>query len=196
MLVPEEDESTTVVDVVVNSENHTTLEAAVVAAGLVETLSGDGPFTVFAPTDAAFELLPEGLISELLDDPSGDLTTILTHHVHSGNVLSTDLSNGMMVPTLAGTELTVSIMDGMVQIDNANVSVADIETDNGVVHVIDAVLIPSNLNINDINLYPSQDDYLYSIDIMGRKITNLNTHQIIFDVYTSGKVIKRFKTKN
>ena len=196
VLVPEENESTTVVDVVVNSENHTTLEAAVVAAGLVETLSGDGPFTVFAPTDAAFELLPEGLISELLDDPSGDLTTILTHHVHSGNVLSTDLSNGMMVPTLAGTELTVSIMDGMVQIDNANVSVADIETDNGVVHVIDAVLIPSNLNINDINLYPSQDDYLYSIDIMGRKITNLNTHQIIFDVYTSGKVIKRFKTKN
>ena len=84
----------------------------------------------------------------------------------------------------------------MVQIDNANVSVADIETDNGVVHVIDAVLIPSNLNINDINLYPSQDDYLYSIDIMGRKITNINTHQIIFDVYTSGKVIKRFRTKN
>ena len=127
---------------VVNSENHTMLEAAVVAAGLVETLSGDGPFTVFAPTDAAFALLPEGLVAQLLEDPTGDLTTILTHHVHSGNVLSTDLINGMMVPTLAGTELTVSLMDGMVQIDNANVSVADIETDNGVVHVIDAVLVP------------------------------------------------------
>ena len=87
-------------------------------------------------------MLPEGLIDQLLEDPTGDLTTILTHHVHSGNVLSTDLSNGMMVPTLAGTELTVSIMDGMVQIDNANVSIADIETDNGVVHVIDAVLVP------------------------------------------------------
>jgi len=176
---------------VVNSEDHTTLEAAVVAAGLVETLSGDGPFTVFAPTDDAFALLPEGLIAELLEDPSGDLTTILTHHVHSGNVLSTDLSNGMMVQTLAGTELTVSIMDGMVQIDNANVSIADIETDNGVVHVIDAVLVQNNLNINDVNILPSQDKYLYSIDIMGRRITNIFPHQIIFDVYSSGKVIKR-----
>ena len=196
VLVPEEDESTTVVDVVVNSENHTTLEAAVVAAGLVETLSGDGPFTVFAPTDAAFALLPEGLVAQLLEDPTGDLTTILTHHVHSGNVLSTDLSNEMIVPTLAGTELTVNIMDGMVQIDNANVSVADIETDNGVVHVIDAVLIPSDLNIDDANVLPSQDNYLYSIDIMGRKINNVLYQQIIFDVYSSGKVVKRFITKN
>ena len=196
VLIPEEDESTTVVDVVVNSENHTTLEAAVVAAGLVETLSGNGPFTVFAPTDAAFALLPEGLIAQLLEDPSGDLTTILTHHVHSGNVLSSDLSNGMMVPTLAGTELSVSIMDGMVQIDNANVSVADIETDNGVVHVIDAVLIPSDLNIVNANIYPSKDDYLYSIDIMGRKITNELSHQIIIDVYSSGKVVKRYTNKN
>ena len=196
VLVPEEDESTTVVDVVVNSENHTTLEAAVVAAGLVETLSGDGPFTVFAPTDAAFALLPEGLVAQLLEDPTGDLTTILTHHVHSGNVLSTDLTNGMMVPTLAGTELTVSLMNGMVQIDNANVSFADIETDNGVVHVIDAVLVPNDLNIDHENILLPQDNYLYSIDIMGRKINNVLYHQIIFDVYSSGKVVKRFITKN
>ena len=189
-------QSTTVVDVVVNSENHTMLEAAVVAAGLVETLSGDGPFTVFAPTDAAFALLPEGLIDQLLEDPTGDLTTILTHHVHSGNVLSTDLINGMMVPTLAGTELTVSLMDSMVLIDNANVSIADIETENGVVHIIDAVLVPSNLNIDDENILPSQDDYLFSIDIMGRKITDVLSSQIIFDVYSSGKVIKRYTNKN
>ena len=102
----------------------------------------------------------------------------------------------MMVPTLAGTELTVSLMDGMVQIDNANVSVADIETDNGVVHVIDAVLVPSDLNIDDENILPSQDDYLFSIDIMGRKITNVLSHQIIFDVYSSGKVLKDLPTKN
>ena len=196
VLVPEEDQSTTVVDVVVNSENHTILEAAVVAAGLVETLSGDGPFTVFAPTDAAFALLPEGLIDQLLEDPTGDLTTILTHHVHSGNVLSTDLINGMMVPTLAGTELTVSLMDSMVLIDNANVSIADIETENGVVHIIDAVLVPSDLNIDDENILPSQDDYLFSIDIMGRKITDVLSSQIIFDVYSSGKVIKRYTNKN
>ena len=80
---------------------------------------------------------------------------------------------GMMVPTLAGTELTVSLMNSMVLIDNANVSVADIETENGVVHVIDAVLIPSDLNIDDANILPSQDNYLFSIDIMGRKITNV-----------------------
>ena len=132
----------------------------------------------------------------MLEDPTGDLTTILTHHVHLDNVLSTDLFNGMMVPTLAGTDLIVSIMDGMVQIDNANVSVADIETDNGVVHVIDAVLIPSDLNIVDANIYPSKDDYLYSIDIMGRKITNELSHQIIIDVYSSGKVVKRYTNKN
>ena len=196
VLVPEEEESTTVVDVVMNSENHTTLEAAVVAAGLVETLSGDGPFTVFAPTDAAFALLPEGLIAQLLEDPTGDLTTILTHHVHAGNVTSSELSNGMMVPTLAGTNLTVSIMDSMVQIDNAYVSVADIETDNGVVHVIDAVLVPSDLNIYDVNLFLSQGDYLYSIDIMGKKITNVLFNQIIFDVYSSGKVVKKYISKN
>ena len=135
-------QSTTVVDVVVNSENHTTLEAAVVAAGLVGTLSGDGPFTVFAPTDEAFALLPEGMIAAWLDDPTG----YLTHHVHSGYVLSTDLSNGMMVSTLAGTELAVSLMNGMIQINNAYVSVADIVTDNGVVHVIDVVLDPDNSN--------------------------------------------------
>ena len=106
-------QSNTVIDIVVNSESHTILETAVTAAGLVETLSGDGPFTVFAPTDEAFALLPEELIAELLADSSGDLTTILTHHVHAGNVFSTDLSDGMMVPTLAETELTVTIMGDM-----------------------------------------------------------------------------------
>ena len=124
------------------------------------------------------------------------IETNVLSHVHSGNVLSTDLSNGMMVPTLAGTELTVSLMNGMVQIDNANVSVADIETDNGVVHVIDAVLVPNDLNIDHENILPSKENYLYSIDIMGRKINNVLYHQIIFDVYSSGKVVKRFITKN
>ena len=89
-------------------QNHTTLAAAVGAAGLVETLSGDGPFTVFAPTDAAFALLPEGLVATLLEDPSGQLTTILTHHVYAGSALSTDLYDGMMVPTIAGGELEVT----------------------------------------------------------------------------------------
>ena len=187
-------QTTTVVDIVVNSESHTTLEAAVVAAGLVETLSGDGPFTVFAPTDDAFALLPEGLITELLADPSGDLTTILSHHVYSGTALSTDLSDGMMVPTLAGTELTVTIMGDMVQIDNATVTMADIITDNGVVHVIDAVLVPNDLSINDLLTLPSIGNYMYSIDLMGRKVSNIKSNQLVFDIYSTGKVIKRLTT--
>ena len=194
VLVPTTEDPTTVVDIVVNSESHTTLEAAVVAAGLVETLSGDGPFTVFAPTDDAFALLPEGLITELLADPSGDLTTILSHHVYSGTALSTDLSDGMMVPTLAGTELTVTIMGDMVQIDNATVTMADIITDNGVVHVIDAVLVPNDLSINDLLTLPSIGNYMYSIDLMGRKVSNIKSNQLVFDIYSTGKVIKRLTT--
>ncbi len=132
----------TVVDVIVNSEDHNTLEAAVVAAGLAETLSGEGPFTVFAPTDAAFAALPEGLVETLLADPTGDLTDILLYHVLSGQVLSTDLMDGMTATTLNGKDITVTINDEGVFINDAQVTVADIETDNGVVHVIDAVLIP------------------------------------------------------
>jgi uncharacterized surface protein with fasciclin (FAS1) repeats len=143
--------STTVVDVIVNSENHTILEAAVIAAELDDDLSGDGPFTVFAPTDDAFNSLPAGTVDELLINPTGDLANILLHHVASGSVLSTDLSDGMLVTTLFGTELTVSISDDGVMIDNAMVTAADITTDNGVVHVINAVLIPEE-GCNDDDL--------------------------------------------
>jgi plastocyanin len=130
-----DEQSYTVVDVIVNSENHTILEAAVIAAELDDDLSGDGPFTVFAPTDDAFNALPAGTVDELLINPTGDLANILLHHVASGSVLSTDLSDGMSVTTLFGTELTVSISDDGVMIDNAMVTAADITTDNGVVHV-------------------------------------------------------------
>ena len=132
----------TVVDVVVNSEEHTTLEAAVLAAGLAETLSGDGPFTVFAPTDAAFAALPEGTIDTLLADPTGDLTQILLNHVIGATVLSTDLSDGQTATTLNGTDITVTISDNGVFINDAQVTVADITAENGVVHVIDAILLP------------------------------------------------------
>ncbi|MEL6719202.1 MAG: BACON domain-containing carbohydrate-binding protein, partial [Bacteroidota bacterium] len=132
----------TVVDVVVNSDVHNTLEAAVIAADLAGTLSGDGPFTVFAPTDDAFAALPEGTLDALLADPSGDLTSILLYHVLSGKVLSTDLSDGLTATTLLGEDITVTINDDGVFINGAQVTMADIETDNGVVHVIDAVLLP------------------------------------------------------
>jgi transforming growth factor-beta-induced protein len=135
--------SNTVVDIIVNSENHTTLEAAVIAAGLVETLSGDGPFTVFAPTDEAFAALPAGTIDALLADPTGLLTEILFYHVVSGTALSTDLSDQQEIVTINGLSVTVTINGSGVFINDAQVTVADIIADNGVVHVINAVLIPT-----------------------------------------------------
>jgi uncharacterized surface protein with fasciclin (FAS1) repeats len=138
-----EEASNTVVDIAVGSPDHTTLVAAVSAAGLVETLSGDGPFTVFAPTNAAFAALPEGTVDNLLKPEMKDqLTGVLTYHVVAGNVLSGDLSDGQVVTTLNGQELTVSIKDGKVMINGATVVAADLAGTNGVVHVIDAVLLP------------------------------------------------------
>ena len=134
----------TVVDVVVNSEDHNTLEAAVIAAELADDLSGAGPFTLFAPTDAAFKALPEGTVEALLEDPTGDLAKILLYHVVGSKAMSVDLSDGQSIATLNGDKIDVKIKDGSVFIDGARVTTADIKTDNGVVHVIDAVILPSN----------------------------------------------------
>ena len=139
-----------IVDIVVESEDHNTLEAAVVAAGLVETLSGEGPFTLFAPTDAAFAALPEGTLDTLLADPSGQLTDILLYHVVAGKAMSSDLSDGQMIETVLGQDITVTITSEGVYINDAMVTVADIEATNGVVHVIDAVLLPSTKSVVDI----------------------------------------------
>lgn len=138
-----EEESNTVVDIAVGSPDHTTLVAAVTAADLVGTLSGDGPFTVFAPTNSAFAALPEGTVESLLEEENKDqLTAVLTYHVVAGNVKAADLSDGQVVTTLNGQELTVSIKDGVVKINDATVVAADLEGTNGVVHVLDAVLLP------------------------------------------------------
>ncbi|MGZ5245940.1 MAG: fasciclin domain-containing protein [Flavitalea sp.] len=133
-----------VVDIAIGSPDHTTLVAAVTAAGLVETLKGAGPFTVFAPTNAAFSALPAGTVDGLLKPESKDaLTKILTYHVVAGSVKAADLKDGQKVKTLQGEELTVTIKDGKVMINGANVTAADLEGSNGVVHVIDAVLMPA-----------------------------------------------------
>jgi uncharacterized surface protein with fasciclin (FAS1) repeats len=133
----------TVVDIIVNSPAHDTLEAALIAAGLADDLSGAGPFTVFAPTDDAFKALPEGTIEALLADPTGDLANILLYHVASGKVMSGDLSDGQMIPTLLGKDVKVTISEDGVFINDAKVTVADLQADNGVVHVINAVLVPA-----------------------------------------------------
>jgi uncharacterized surface protein with fasciclin (FAS1) repeats len=142
--------SATVVDIVVGSADHDTLEAAVIAAGLADDLSGTGPFTVFAPTDDAFKALPAGTIEALLADPTGDLANILLYHVVSGKAMSTDLSNGQEIATLQGKKVKVTINGDGVFINNAKVTVADIVADNGVVHVIDAVMLPPVVTVVDV----------------------------------------------
>ena len=184
----------TVFDIIANSEVHTTLEAAIVAAGLDETLASEGPFTVFAPTDDAFSIIPADVIDALLADPTGDLTQILLNHVVSGTTLSTDLSDGMMITTLQGGDVMVSIADGVVMIGNATVIIADITADNGVVHVIDAVIETTTSNIIESSALISNDIYMYSVDITGREINYNTTNTIVFDIYKSGKTVKRFVT--
>ena len=129
-----------IVDTAVAAGSFTTLVAAVQAAGLVDTLKSEGPFTVFAPTDEAFAALPEGTVEALLADPAA-LGAILTYHVIAGKVMSADLTEGMMAATVNGADVTITL-DGGAKINGANIVAADIETTNGVIHVIDAVILP------------------------------------------------------
>jgi uncharacterized surface protein with fasciclin (FAS1) repeats len=133
----------TVVDIAVGSPDHSTLVAAVTAAGLAETLSGAGPFTVFAPTNAAFAALPAGTLDDLLKpENKAKLASILTFHVVAGAVKSTDLTDGMKAKTVNGEEVTINVKEGKVTVNGANVTTADLVAGNGVVHVIDAVILP------------------------------------------------------
>ncbi|HEX8316720.1 MAG TPA: fasciclin domain-containing protein [Flavisolibacter sp.] len=139
MMVP----SKNIVENAAGSADHTTLVAAVKAAGLAETLSGAGPFTVFAPTNDAFNKLPAGTVDNLLKpEMKGDLTKILTYHVVPGALRAADLKDGQKLKTVQNQELTVTIKDGKVMIDGANVTTADVISSNGVTHVIDAVVTP------------------------------------------------------
>jgi len=188
LLPPAPQPTTTVVDVIVNSDVHNTLETAVIAAGLVETLSGTGPFTVFAPTDAAFAALPAGTVETLLVDPTGALTQILLYHVVGAQALSTDLTNGQTVATLQGQTVTVTINADGVFINNAQVTVADIVTDNGVIHVIDAVLLPQQPS------FVSNGETIGSVDVYpnpANDILNVSTsNQGVIEIYSSeGKLI-------
>ena len=131
-----------IVDTAVDAGTFSTLVAAVEAAGLVDTLKGEGPFTVFAPTDEAFAALPEGTVEALLADTEA-LTAILTYHVVPGKVMSSDLTEGMMAATVEGTEVTITLANGPM-VDGANIVTPDIETSNGVIHVIDAVILPAD----------------------------------------------------
>lgn len=132
-----------IVDTAVAAGSFKTLVAAVQAAGLVDTLKSDGPFTVFAPTDAAFSALPAGTVESLLKPENKDkLVQILTYHVLSGKVMSADIAGKKMSPTtVEGSTVDIDATNG-VMIDGAKVVTADIETTNGVIHVIDKVIMP------------------------------------------------------
>lgn len=132
-----------IVDTAVGAGSFTTLVAAVEAAGLVETLKGEGPFTVFAPTDDAFAKLPAGTVEDLLKPENKDkLTAILTYHVVPGKVMSTDLSEGLKAATVQGSEVTITL-EGGPKVDGAMIVTPDIEASNGVIHVIDTVIMPA-----------------------------------------------------
>ncbi|MEZ5099212.1 MAG: fasciclin domain-containing protein [Thermoleophilia bacterium] len=133
-----------IVDTAVEAGSFTTLAAALQAAGLVDALKGEGPFTVFAPTDEAFAKLDPATLEDLLKPENKDqLTKILQYHVVPGKVLSSDLTDGQMAATLEGGDLTISLGD-TVKVNDATVVTPDIEASNGVIHVIDTVLIPAD----------------------------------------------------
>lgn len=139
MMVPSKD----IVDNAMNSNEHTNLVAAVKQADLVETLKGAGPFTVFAPTNAAFDKLPAGTVDNLMkDENKAKLKNVLTYHVVPGALKAADLQDGQMLKTVQGEELKVTVKDGKVMINNAEVTTADVISSNGVTHVINEVLLP------------------------------------------------------
>jgi uncharacterized surface protein with fasciclin (FAS1) repeats len=136
-----------IIEVASTTDGFATLTAAVTAAGLVETLQGEGPFTVFAPTDEAFAALPAGVLDALLLPENKDaLTKILTYHVVAGKVMAADVTDGD-VPTVEGQTVTLSTADG-VTVNGAKVIQADVETSNGVIHAIDAVILPPDVDVD------------------------------------------------
>ena len=136
-------ESGDIVDVAVAAGSFNTLAAALQAADLVDTLKGEGPFTVFAPTDAAFAKLPEGTVDNLLKPENKDqLVAVLTYHVVPGKVMAADVVNVDEANTVNGDTIDVSVEGGGVMVDGANVVKTDIGASNGVIHVIDAVILP------------------------------------------------------
>jgi len=134
-----------IVQLAAGTESLSTLVTAVKAAGLVETLQGDGPFTVFAPTNAAFEALPDGVLESLLKPDNKDkLVAVLTYHVVGAKVMSGDLKEGQTAKTVEGENVTISLKGGA-SVNGAKVVKADIKASNGVVHVIDKVILPPSM---------------------------------------------------
>ena len=138
-----DEDSPDIVEIAAGNEDFSTLVAALKAAGLVDTLAGEGPFTVFAPTNAAFAALPDGTVASLLEPANkAQLTAVLTYHVVPGAVYAGDVVELSSATTVQGGDLSITSENGRVMIDGAEVVKTDIEAENGVIHVIDEVLMP------------------------------------------------------
>jgi len=189
-------ERISVLDVIADSQAHNTLEAVINVAGLSSALNGAGPLTVFAPTDDAFDNLPAGALDDLLADPTGALANLLLYHVVGSNVLSGDLTDGQSLNTLQEDNINVSLVGGSVFINNAMITTADIRTDNGIVHVINAVLsIPTGVEIvsaaeGGINISPNPSNDFFKIEFPS--LLNEQVHIQLFDL--NGKLLKTVKT--
>ncbi|MBD2777121.1 fasciclin domain-containing protein [Iningainema tapete] len=147
MVTAQGNQAGTIVDVASKNSSFSTLVKALKAAGLVETLSGQGPYTVFAPTNAAFAALPKGTLDKLLKPENKEtLQKVLTYHVVSGNLKSSSLKSGD-VTTVEGASAKVNVSNGRVRVNNATVTKADISASNGVIHVIDKVLLPPDVSL-------------------------------------------------
>ena len=187
-----------VLDVIANSPAHNTLEAAIIAAGLDSALNGAGPLTVFAPTDDAFANLPAGALDDLLADPTGALAVTLLYHVVGATVLSSNLTDNQTLNTLQGDDINVSLVGGSTFINNAMITTADIRTDNGIVHVIDAVLsIPTSVDIVSaaeagINIAPNPSADFFNIQFP--ELLSESVHIHLYDL--NGKLLKTIKTSN
>lgn len=161
VLLPPAAESASIAEIAAGDPNFSTLVAALQAAGLVDTLAGEGSFTVFAPTNDAFAALPEGTLEALLADPQGMLTDILLYHVADGEARAEDVVNMSGIDTLNGQAVAIAVVDGMVKLnDTATVITPDIDASNGVIHVIDSVLIPSASESSTIaDVVASNEDF-------------------------------------
>jgi uncharacterized surface protein with fasciclin (FAS1) repeats len=165
---PAQQTDQTIVDIAVADGRFTTLVAALQAADLVDTLNGEGPFTVFAPTDDAFAALPEGTVDALLADiPT--LTNILLYHVVPGKVLAADVVNLSSADTVLGEAVKITVDGGTVKINDAQVIITDIEASNGVIHVIDAVLLPPEMTKKNETYTPAPQPYVVPKTYQGQR---------------------------
>lgn len=187
---------TTVLGIIKGSDDHETLEEAINTAGLEDDLKGDGPFTIFAPTDAAFDALPEGILDALMNDPEGALTDLVLYHAFEGEILFDELYDGQMITTMLSQDIEVSVTDDSVFVNDARVIVTDLVADNGVVHVINAVLMPGSpnsinasvSNFNNLNVHPNPARNYFNINVTLEK-----PQTTLLEIYTiSGrKIIER-----